>query len=193
MVGNCENRLRSWERVLLHYALIFSLRPISTTRHVTVLLLHRHFPESNSGLAPQGEQFCLTYDANSLIYISKAMDLFDMTEPSLAELGLSPLTPPPSATGTSGPVRTHPPPPNPPPHLPALAKGLRPLAHTPTLILGVQSDILFPVEQQRELAAAMRMAGNSQVSYYELGGVWGHDTFLLDVQNVGGAIRGFLL
>ena len=121
------------------------------------------------------------------------MDLFDMTEPSLAELGLSPITPTPPANSTPGPVRSHPPPPNPPPHLPALAKGLRPLQHTPTLILGVQSDILFPVDQQRELADALRMAGNSRVSYYELGGVWGHDTFLLDVQNVGSAIRGFLL
>jgi homoserine acetyltransferase len=36
------------------------------------------------------------------------------------------------------------------------------------------------------------MAGNDRVSYYELGGVWGHDTFLLDVGNVGGALRGFL-
>jgi homoserine acetyltransferase len=128
-----------------------------------------------------------------LIYISKAMDLFDMTEPSLEELGLSPITPVPPATNTSGPVRAHPPPPNPPPHLPALARGLRPLAHLPILILGVQSDILFPVDQQRELADALRMAGNSRVSYYELGGVWGHDTFLLDEQNVGSAIRGFLL
>jgi homoserine acetyltransferase len=57
----------------------------------------------------------------------------------------------------------------------------------------VQSDTLFPVEQQLELADALRMAGNSRVRYYELGGVWGDDTFLLDVQNVAGAIRGFLL
>nr|CDI56614.1 related to homoserine O-acetyltransferase [Melanopsichium pennsylvanicum 4] len=34
----------------------------------------------------QGEQFCLKYDANSLIYISKAMDLFDMSDHSLADL-----------------------------------------------------------------------------------------------------------
>ena len=59
-----------------------------------------------------------------------------------------------------------------------LAAGLRPLANTPTLVLGVQSDILFPVEQQREVADALRIAGNQMVSYYELGGVWGHDTFL---------------
>ncbi|TFK55541.1 homoserine acetyltransferase [Heliocybe sulcata] len=144
----------------------------------------------------QGEQFCLKYDANSLIYVSKAMDLFDLTLPALQELNLSlpppsgssptnnPSTPPKPAHLSDAPKRHtthskhHPPPPNPPPHLPDLAAGLAPLSNTPTLILGVQSDILFPVEQQREVADALRMAGNQQVSYYELGGVWGHDTFL---------------
>ncbi|KAL4241965.1 AB hydrolase superfamily protein [Abortiporus biennis] len=159
----------------------------------------------------QGEQFCLKYDANSLIYISKAMDLFDMTASSISSLNLTPPVPrtsppplPPSlASHPSSPShlayhsqishsKHHPPPANPPPHLPDLAEGLMPLSNTPVLILGVQSDILFPVEQQREVADALRMAGNGMVSYYELGGVWGHDTFLLDVQNVGGAIRGFL-
>jgi len=153
----------------------------------------------------QGEQFCLKYDANSLIYISKAMDLFDMTLPALQSLNLTPpnprtspsLTPPPHHSPDHYQMqvshsKSHPPPPNPPPHLPDLAEGLKPLSSTPTLIMGVQSDILFPVEQQREVADALRMAGNERVSYYELGGVWGHDTFLLDVINVGGAIRGFL-
>ena len=115
-----------------------------------------------------------------------------MTEPSLVALGLSPVTAAPPSDKPSVQARVHPPPANPAPHLPAFAAGLRPLAHTPILILGVQSDILFPVEQQREVVDALRMTGNSHVSYYELGGVWGHDTFLLDEQNVGGAIRGFL-
>ncbi|KIJ37374.1 hypothetical protein M422DRAFT_33714 [Sphaerobolus stellatus SS14] len=133
----------------------------------------------------QGEQFCLKYDANSLIYISKAMDLFDLTAEALDDLGLksdrdAEINPSKARTST------------PAPHLTALARGLSPLANTPVLILGVQSDILFPVDQQREIADALRMSGNDQVVYYELGGVWGHDTFLLDVQNVGGAIRGFL-
>ena len=74
--------------------------------------------------------------------------------------------------------KSHPPPAHPPAHLDALAAGLAPLADTPVLVLGVQSDILFPVEQQREVADALRVAGNQMVSYYELGGVWGHDTFL---------------
>ncbi|KAI0042246.1 homoserine acetyltransferase [Auriscalpium vulgare] len=141
----------------------------------------------------QGEQFCLKYDANSLLYISKAMDLFDLTESALAGLPtVASSAPPPTAAPDAGPARAHPPPASPAPHVPDLAAGLAPLAHTPALVLGVQSDILFPVEQQRELADALRMAGNTRVSYYELGGVWGHDTFLLDVSNVGGAVRGFL-
>lgn len=145
----------------------------------------------------QGEEFCLKYDANSLIYISKAMDLFDMTGPALSELRLAspapragpPPLPPSLSAHPSSPAhsqyhhllshsKSHPPPPNPPLHLPELADGLRPLANTPVLILGVQSDILFPVEQQREVADALRITGNQMVSYYELGGVWGHDTFL---------------
>jgi homoserine O-acetyltransferase len=148
----------------------------------------------------QGEQFCLKYDANSLIYISKAMDLFDMTLPALEGLGLVPPPPglsPQSQAAPKKPPRAYPAlsaqlSPHPAAHLPSLAAGLSPLANTPTLILGVQSDILFPVEQQREVADALRMTGNDEVRYYELGGVWGHDTFLLDVLNVGGAIRGFL-
>ena len=142
----------------------------------------------------QGEQFCLKYDANSLIYISKAMDLFDMTLSSLKSLNLNPQAPrsappplPPSLAGLPhldhhrsqlSYSKSHPPPSNPPAHLPDLAEGLRPLSKTPVLILGVQSDILFPVEHQKEIADALRMTGNDMVSYYELGGVWGHDTFL---------------
>lgn len=147
----------------------------------------------------QGEQFCLKYDANSLLYVSKAMDLFDLTLPAIKRLGLSPTekatpstTPSLEEAQTTALLKSHPPPANPPPHLPELAEGLRPLASIPTLVLGVQSDILFPVEQQREVVDALRLAGNSRVSYFELGGVWGHDTFLLDVLNVGGAVRGFL-
>ncbi|KAG9091036.1 hypothetical protein FRC06_000738 [Ceratobasidium sp. 370] len=145
----------------------------------------------------QGEQFCLKYDANSLLYISKAMDLFDMTLTNLQSLSLS-LPKPPSAPTSSAPTTSqkvakaplrHSPPPS---YFSDLSAGLSPLSQTPTLVLGVQSDILFPVEQQREMADALRMGGNNSVVYYELGGVWGHDTFLIDVMNVGGAIRGFL-
>jgi len=163
-----------------------------------------------------------------MIYLSKAMDLFDMTAPALTALAKryaasNPSSPPfplptdPISISASSPrlsPSSDPIPPSPElskaeslreqkkkerfiptsksPHLPELAAGLKRLKDIPTLVLGVQSDVLFPVEQQRELADALKLAGNSEVTYYELGGVWGHDTFLLDVQNVGGAIRGFL-
>ena len=158
-----------------------------------------------------------------MIYISKAMDLFDMTAPALTALAekfatsySDPSIPPfpfpndpvsISACRPSDPsIETHHEqaaevaeskkrkfiPTSKSPHLAELAAGLQRLKDIPTLVLGVQSDVLFPVEQQRELSDALHLAGNEKVSYYELGGVWGHDTFLLDIQGVGKAIRGFL-
>lgn len=156
----------------------------------------------------QGERFCLTYDANSMIYLSKAMDLFDMTEDALVALadkfreaypGEERPFPYPSEGVTREEVKASGKkhsstfiPTSKSPHLETLSRGLARLRNIPALVLGVQSDVLFPVEQQRELSDALKLAGNQQVTYYELGGVWGHDTFLLDVQGVGGAIRGFL-
>lgn len=132
----------------------------------------------------QGEQWCLKYDANSFIYVSKAMDLFDMSSSALVDIAhrRSQLETP---TPTSGALDSLLPPSSPPvppkghlltshaPYLDDLAQGLSNLKDIPTLVLGVQSDILFPVEQQRDLAEALRRAGNEKVGYYELGGVWG--------------------
>ncbi|OAD73460.1 hypothetical protein PHYBLDRAFT_88026, partial [Phycomyces blakesleeanus NRRL 1555(-)] len=194
----------------------------------------------------QGERFCLQYDPNSLLYISKAMDMFDMSEssvnglldqrlrntPKLEELkkrrsgrGLSennssddqdnaeacrtisgntsalemrkknldvanssantdrkesakskqPLT---SLTSSD-------------PATQDLINGMRNLT-MPTLVLGVQSDILFPVWQQKEIAECLRAAGNKRVTYYELDAMFGHDTFLIDRVSVGGAVKGHL-
>jgi len=110
------------------------------------------------------------------------MDLFDMTLPALEDLNLTPKILAASSSDASSSDSSRPRYPThmspPPTYLPDLAAGLAPLRNTPTLILGVQSDILFPVEQQREMADALKMAGNNGVVYYELGGVWGHDTFL---------------
>ncbi|GAA5877586.1 hypothetical protein JCM16303_003388 [Sporobolomyces ruberrimus] len=157
----------------------------------------------------QGEQFCLKYDANSLIYVSKAMDLFDMSQDALDDLearkvardagknpsdALCPVTPPPSARPSvskqakafiSSLPSSH-------AYLPSLTSGLSRLRRHPTLVIGVQSDTLFPIEQQRELAECLKANGNPNVVYYELNQPWGHDTFLLDVTNVGSAINGFL-
>ena len=108
-----------------------------------------------------------------MLYVSKAMDLFDLSLSELQNLNLVPTASDPTPPSKK---QLHLTPPA--PHLPDISAGLAPLANIPVLILGVQSDILFPVEQQQETAAALRSAGNTQVVYYELGGVWGHDTFL---------------
>jgi homoserine O-acetyltransferase len=73
--------------------------------------------------------------------------------------------------------------------------GLKPLANTPALVLGVASDILFPAWQQREIATTLKRTGNKNVTHIELGeekSLFGHDTFLLDLENVGGAVKSFL-
>lgn len=172
--------------------------------------------EIESYLDYQGESFCLKYDANSLIYISKAMDLFDMSDSALADLDerrrrahgeqAGPALTPSSPEITEEQqqeeqrvrkskqrkhIRTLS---SPSAHfyLPSLSRGLSRLANTPTLIIGAQSDILFPIDQQREMAECLRMAGNAQVRYSELDAPTGHDTFLIDEINVGGQIRGFL-
>ncbi|XP_062515149.1 uncharacterized protein LOC134190685 isoform X2 [Corticium candelabrum] len=107
-------------------------------------------------LEKKAEVFSNMYDPNSVLYISKAMDMFDMG------FGYSSLQ--------DGVARVK----------------------CPVLILGVQTDILFPVHQQQEAAELLRKSGNSQVVYYELNSKFGHDTFLLDVQNVGAAVKGHL-
>ncbi len=108
-----------------------------------------------SYLAHQGEKFCLQYDANSYLYISKAMDLFDL-EPE---------------NGLGGPTIND--------------------IQCPSLVIGVTSDILFPVRQQRELAEALRKAG-SEVSYLEIDAPYGHDTFLIERETVGDAVKAHL-
>ena len=168
-----------------------------------------------------GEKFCLEYDANSLLYVSKAMDLFDLGQehqeqmsklrqqnqsnspPSQKEardsrscsltLPAEPYEEQPSQTATkpfSEPVSsTSSRPPD------DLVAGLLPLRNHPSLVMGVASDILFPAWQQREIADTLRAAGNQSVTHVELGedtSLFGHDTFLLDLQHIGGNIRSFL-
>lgn len=172
-----------------------------------------------------GEKWCLEYDPNSLLYVSKAMDMFDLGQEhrnrvnerrtanasrvqayldgkgieSAAIVDACSLTLPeqpyeekeqpadfdegkvPATDGSEPPAD--------------LIAGLRPLANTPALVLGVASDILFPAWQQREIATTLKRTGNKNVTHIELGeekSMFGHDTFLLDLENVGGAVKSFL-
>ena len=60
---------------------------------------------------------------------------------------------------------------------------------SPTMVIGIQTDVLIPVQQQRMLAKMLTEAGNHAVTYYELNSIYGHDTFLLDLSSVGTAIK----
>ncbi|KAJ3122997.1 hypothetical protein HK098_002293 [Nowakowskiella sp. JEL0407] len=145
----------------------------------------------------QGERFCLQYDANSLLYISKAMDLFDMSYPlpvdSMETEVISPREDVWSGASAIGKESEEKKPLSATdnPELDALIKGCANV-QMPTLVLGVQSDILFPIWQQKEIADVLRAAGNKNVTYYELDAIYGHDTFLIDRVNIGGAVKGHL-
>jgi homoserine O-acetyltransferase len=175
-----------------------------------------------------GEKFCLEYDANSLLYVSKAMDLFDLGLEHRTHINkvrqenagklqaflegratagdstgdLCNLTLPekpyeekeqPAAAAVENKAVSAAVDVNQPSQ--DLVAGLKPLANTPALVLGVASDILFPAWQQREIAETLKRAGNRDVTHIELGeekSLFGHDTFLLDLEHVGGAVKRFL-
>ena len=168
-----------------------------------------------------GEKFCLEYDANSLLYVSKAMDLFDLGRANqertaerrrvnraklLDSRGASASVDACSLTLLEEPYEEQPSAEAPPSladpvqlqaRTPSadLVAGLAPLHSHPTLVMGVASDILFPAWQQREVAETLRSAGNTSVMHLELGedvSMFGHDTFLLDVEHVGQNLKAFL-
>jgi len=112
-------------------------------------------------LEHQGRKWCLQYDPNSMLVISKAMDLFTL-EKAATEEGV-----------------------------PSLEEGMKGV-QMPALIMGVSSDVLFPVWQQKQVADILRAVGNRHVVYYELDAQYGHDTFLIDVASIGGAVKGHL-
>ncbi len=59
------------------------------------------------------------------------------------------------------------------------------------LVLGVATDILFPLSQQAELARHLARTG-TQVSFSALPSIQGHDAFLVDMENFGPAVARFL-
>lgn len=59
------------------------------------------------------------------------------------------------------------------------------------LVLGVKTDILFPLSQQKELAAALEASGN-EVGFHALPSVQGHDAFLVDIKAFGKPIKRWL-
>jgi homoserine O-acetyltransferase len=107
-------------------------------------------------LEAQAQRFLRVFDANCYLYLSRAMDRFD-----LAALG--------------EPVEVL----------------LRRAGLESALVIGVDSDLLFPVAEQKAVAAALESAG-VRTGFVPLPSIEGHDAFLVDLPRFGAAIGDFL-
>lgn len=67
-------------------------------------------------------------------------------------------------------------------HGASVAAGLAKVRVPRALIIGVTTDFLFPIYQQRELAAGLSGPGRD-VEFVELNSLQGHDSFLVDMDN----------
>lgn len=69
--------------------------------------------------------------------------------------------------------------------------GLAAIRVEKALAIGVHTDILFPLQQQEQIADGLR-AGGADASFLPLESPQGHDAFLVDIARFGPAIAGFL-
>jgi len=109
-----------------------------------------------SYLDAQAERFSKTFDANCYLYLSRAMDRFDL-----------------AAHGASH------------------AEVLKRSKVEQALVIGVESDMLFAIGEQRALSEGFREAG-ATTRFAPLSCLEGHDSFLIDIDAFGKEIRGFL-
>lgn len=112
--------------------------------------------EIEAYLEATANKFVGQFDANCYLYISRAMDLFDLAE-----------------HGGGVPA--------------ALARSRLERA----LVIGVETDLLFPLDSQRELAEGLKSAGTA-TEFTPLPSIQGHDSFLVDMDRFRPAIGGFL-
>lgn len=73
----------------------------------------------------------------------------------------------------------------------SLKQAFRQLQIRRNLVIGVESDFLFPLEQQAELADCLRGAGLA-TEYLPLPSTQGHDSFLIDKDHFAPALRAFM-
>lgn len=69
--------------------------------------------------------------------------------------------------------------------------GLKRIRIEQALVIGVSTDILFPLQQQEEIAQGLRVAG-ADVEFVALDSPQGHDAFLVDIPNYSRAIGSFM-
>jgi len=106
-------------------------------------------------LESQAQRWVNAFDANCYLYLSRAMDRFDL-----------------SVHG-----------------VPAAVFAKAGLGQA--LVIGVESDLLFSVAEQRAVAQALQEAG-AATKFAPLKCIEGHDSFLIDIERFGREIRSFL-
>ena len=104
-------------------------------------------------LRNRGDNFVRRFDANSYLYITKAMDYFDLSGGRLIP------------NGKEIPTRF--------------------------LVISFKSDWLYPSYQSQEIVRALKMK-HADATYCELPSTYGHDAFLLEVEEQTTLIRHFL-
>ena len=112
--------------------------------------------EIESYLEYNANKFVNNFDANSYLYLSRSMDLFDVAD-----------------------------------HGGSVNAGLALIDARKILIMGVKGDILFPIEQQRELYEGLRKAGKD-VELLEIPSIYGHDSFLIDADRFSPPVAEFI-
>lgn len=106
-------------------------------------------------LESQAAKFVSAFDANCYLYLSRAMDRFDLRK-----------------HGEPDAV-------------------LRRAQLEQALVIGVESDLLFSIAEQRSVARELEKAG--VMTYFRpLRCIEGHDSFLIDIERFGREIRSFL-
>jgi homoserine O-acetyltransferase len=112
--------------------------------------------EVEAYLEHQALRFADTFDPNAYLYLSRAMDQFDLADHGGGSLA--------AAFDRFGVKRS--------------------------LVIGVETDLLFPLAQQREIADRLRASG-VLVEFHGFSSLQGHDAFLTDLAQFEPAIGGF--
>lgn len=73
----------------------------------------------------------------------------------------------------------------------SVLEGLKKICIERAMVIGVSTDILFPLQQQEQIAEGLEAAG-AEVEFVALDSPQGHDAFLVDIEHYSPAIGGFL-
>lgn len=117
-----------------------------------------------SYLKHQGLSFTQRFDANSYLYITKAMDYFDLSQSA--------------GPGNGSPVNS-------------LAAAFANASDVKFLAVSFTSDWLYPSHQSKELVSALTAVG-ADVSYLDIESSAGHDAFLVEVDTMTRLLGSFM-